>query len=88
MRGRGAFEKAGFKNAIYGKLAPSPEEDPEYSEGDIRYPLVSYKASPIPNAYGPMVFDLDPGKLHLAYCNISFGSGFVTTLVFRDVWGG
>ena len=60
---QGAFEKAGFKNAIYGKLAPSPEEDPEYSEGDIRYPLVSYKASPIPNAYGPMVFDPRSGEI-------------------------
>ena len=60
---QGAFEKAGFKNAIYGKLAPSPEEDPEYCEGDIRYPLVSYKASPIPNAYGPMVFDPRSGEI-------------------------
>lgn len=60
---QGAFEKAGFKNAIYGKLAPTPEEDPDYCEGDIRYPLVSYKASPIPNAYGPMVFDPRSGEI-------------------------
>ena len=60
---QGAFEKAGFKNAIYGKLAPTPEEDPDYCEGDIRYPLVSYKASPIPNAYGPMVFDPRSGEM-------------------------
>ncbi|MFR4037083.1 MAG: zinc-dependent metalloprotease [Butyricimonas faecalis] len=60
---QGAFEKAGFKNAIYGKLAPTPEEDPDYGEGDIRYPLVSYKASPIPNAYGPMVFDPRSGEI-------------------------
>ena len=60
---QGAFEKAGFKNAIYGKLAPTPEEDPDYCEGDIRYPLVSYKASPIANAYGPMVFDPRSGEI-------------------------
>lgn len=58
-----AFEKVGFKNAIYGKLAPTPEEDPDYCEGDIRYPLVSYKASPIANAYGPMVFDPRSGEI-------------------------
>ena len=60
---QGAFEKAGFKNAIYGKLAPTPEEDPDYCEEDIRYPLVSYKASPIANAYGPMVFDPRSGEI-------------------------
>ena len=60
---QGAFEKAGFKNAIYGKLAPTPEEDPDYCEGDIRYQLVSYKASPISNAYGPMVFDPRSGEI-------------------------
>ncbi len=60
---QGAFEKVGFKNAIYGKLAPTPEEDPDYCEGDIRYPLVSYKASPIANAYGPMVFDPRSGEI-------------------------
>ncbi|WP_455968537.1 zinc-dependent metalloprotease [Butyricimonas virosa] len=60
---QGAFEKVGFKNAIYGKLPPTPEEDPDYCEGDIRYPLVSYKASPIANAYGPMVFDPRSGEI-------------------------
>ena len=60
---QGTFEKVGFKNAIYGKLAPTPEEDPDYCEGDIRYPLVSYKASPIANAYGPMVFDPRSGEI-------------------------
>ena len=58
-----AFEKVGFKNAIYARLAPTPEEDPDYHEGDIRYPLVSYKASPIPNAYGPMVVDPRSGEV-------------------------
>lgn len=51
------LEKAGFKNAIIGKLAPTPEEDPEFSIEDARYSVISYKASPIPNAYGPHVAD-------------------------------
>ena len=72
---QGAFEKAGFKNAIYGKLAPTPEEDPDYGEGDIRYPLVSYKASPIPNAYGPMVFDPRSGEIITSHIAI-----------FHSVW--
>src|SRR6056297_4019911 len=33
-----AFEEAGFKNAIYGKMAPTPGEDPDFSLEDIRYP--------------------------------------------------
>lgn len=58
-----AFEKAGFKNAIYAKREPTPDEDPEYDESDIRYSIISYKASPIPNAYGPMVMDPRSGEI-------------------------
>jgi len=57
------FEKVGFKNAIQARLAPTKEEDPDYCEGDARYNLVSYKASPIPNAYGPMVTDPRSGEI-------------------------
>lgn len=57
------FEKAGFKHAITAKLAPTQEEDSTYSEEDIRYSLISYKASPIPNAYGPMVVDPRSGEI-------------------------
>ena len=60
---RPAFEKAGFKNAIIGKLAPTKEEDPEFSIEDARYSVISYKASPIPNAYGPMVVDPRSGEV-------------------------
>lgn len=55
-----AFERAGFKNAIHAELAPA---DSLYSEGDARYSLVSYKASPIPNAYGPMIVDPRSGEI-------------------------
>lgn len=54
------FENAGFKNAIHAELTPS---DSLYDEGDARYPLVSYKASPIPNAYGPHVVDPRSGEI-------------------------
>lgn len=58
-----AFEKAGFKHAITARLAPTQEEDSTYSEEDIRYSLISYKASPIPNAYGPMLTDPRSGEI-------------------------
>ncbi|MEC8323320.1 MAG: DUF5117 domain-containing protein, partial [Bacteroidota bacterium] len=45
-----AFEAAGFKNAILAADPPTPEEDPEWSPEDIRYSVVRYLASPIPNA--------------------------------------
>ena len=32
-----AFERIGFKNAIRGELAPTPEENPDFSEYDSRY---------------------------------------------------
>ena len=55
-----AFERAGFKNAIRAEIAPS---DSSFNPGDIRYPLISYKASPIPNAYGPHVVDPRSGEI-------------------------
>ncbi|MDZ7806308.1 MAG: hypothetical protein U5K71_04245 [Gracilimonas sp.] len=50
-----AFEAAGFKNAIMGKLPPTEEEDPEFSPEDVRYSVIRYFASPVQNAYGPHV---------------------------------
>ncbi len=64
------FEKAGFRNAIQARLAPTPEEDPSYSEEDVRYSLISYKASPIPNAYGPMIVDPRSGEALTAHIAI------------------
>ena len=58
-----AFEEAGFKNAIIGKMAPSPEEDPEFNPEDVRYSMIRYFASPIPNAYGPHVHDPRSGEI-------------------------
>jgi len=56
-----AFEEAGFKNAIYGKMAPT--DDPEFSLEDARYPSIRYFASPIQNAFGPHVHDPRSGQI-------------------------
>ncbi|WP_072995538.1 zinc-dependent metalloprotease [Pseudozobellia thermophila] len=58
-----AFEAAGFKNAIIAKDPPSPEEDPDWSPEDVRYSVVRYLASPIPNANGPHVSDPRSGEI-------------------------
>ena len=58
-----AFEEAGFKNAIIAKDPPSEEEDPDWSPEDVRYSVVRYLASPIPNANGPHVSDPRSGEI-------------------------
>ena len=58
-----AFEEAGFKNAILAKDPPSKEEDPDWSPEDVRYSVVRYLASPIPNANGPHVSDPRTGEI-------------------------
>lgn len=58
-----AFEEAGFKNAILAKDPPSEDEDPEWSPEDVRYSVVRYLASPIPNANGPHVSDPRSGEI-------------------------
>lgn len=58
-----AFEAAGFKNAIIAKDPPTKEEDPEWSPEDVRYSVVRYLASPIPNANGPHVSDPRTGEI-------------------------
>ena len=58
-----AFEAAGFKNAIIAKDPPTNEEDPDWSPEDVRYSVVRYLASPIPNANGPHVSDPRSGEI-------------------------
>jgi len=58
-----AFEHAGFKNAIIAKDPPTKEEDPDWSPEDVRYSVVRYLASPIPNANGPHVSDPRSGEI-------------------------
>ena len=58
-----AFEAAGFKEAIIAKDPPTQEEDPDWSPEDVRYSVVRYLASPIPNANGPHVSDPRSGEI-------------------------
>ncbi|MBU2975604.1 zinc-dependent metalloprotease [Zobellia sp. B3R18] len=58
-----AFEEAGFKNAIIAKEPPTVLEDPDWSPEDVRYSVVRYLASPIPNANGPHVSDPRSGEI-------------------------
>ena len=58
---QGAFEKAGFKNAIRGREWPSG--DSTMSPEDARYSVLRYFASDIENAYGPNVHDPRSGEI-------------------------
>jgi len=58
-----AFEKAGFKNAIIGKEAPSWSEDSTWSLEDARNSAIIYKPSDVLNAYGPSVTDPRSGEI-------------------------
>ena len=58
-----AFEAAGFKNAIVGKVAPTAKEDPDFSTEDARYSVLRYFASDVQNAYGPHISDPRSGEI-------------------------
>lgn len=64
-----AFEKAGFKNAIMGKIAPTPEQDPEWSLEDARYSAIVYKPSDVANASGPSISDPRSGEIMESHIN-------------------
>lgn len=62
-----AFEKAGFKNAIYALEAPA--NDSTWSLEDARHNAIVYKASPIQNASGPQVSDPRTGEILESHIN-------------------
>ena len=64
-----AFEKAGFKNAIVAKEAPSKKEDPDWSLEDARYSAIVYKPSDVANASGPSVADPRSGEIMESHIN-------------------
>lgn len=64
-----AFEKAGFKNAIVGKMAPTKEEDSTWSLDDARNSAIVYKASDVANASGPRISDPRSGEIMEAHIN-------------------
>ena len=63
-----AFEKAGFKNAIYAKV-PNSKEDPEWSLEDARFSAIVYKPSDVPNASGPSIADPRTGEILESHIN-------------------
>ena len=64
-----AFEKAGFKNAIVAKVAPTPQEDSTWSLEDARNSAIVYKPSDIPNASGPHIHDPRSGEILESHIN-------------------
>ena len=58
-----AFEAAGFKNAIIGKMAPTPAEDPDWSPEDVRNSVIRWLPSTIENASGPHISDPRTGEI-------------------------
>ena len=58
-----AFESAGFRDAVRAKDPPSPQEDPEWDGGDVRYSVVRWAASMVRNAMGPSVSDPRSGEI-------------------------
>ena len=60
-----AFEAAGFKDAIVGKKAPTPEEDPEYDPVDARYNTIRWNVNDQVSygAIGPSRVDPRTGEI-------------------------
>jgi hypothetical protein len=58
-----AFEAAGFKNAIIGKYAPDPRDDPDWDPEDARISSIRWLPSEIENAFGPHVHDPRTGEI-------------------------
>jgi hypothetical protein len=57
-----AFETAGFKNAVIGKMAPTKEEDPDFDPEDARYSVIRWAPSDTANAMGPSIQDPRSGE--------------------------
>ncbi len=57
------FEKAGFRNAILAKEAPTKAEDPDFDLDDARYSIVRWAASLVRNATGPHTHDPRSGEI-------------------------
>lgn len=58
-----AFETAGFSNAIFGRVAPTPEEDPNFSLYDARNSVIYWRPSTVANATGGQIVDPRSGQI-------------------------
>ncbi len=61
---QGAFEQAGFKQAIIAKDQP---DDPNWSPEDVRYSVIRWAPLPIKNAVGPHTSDPRSGEIMSAH---------------------
>jgi hypothetical protein len=69
-----AFEQAGFINAVEARLAPTEEEDPEFSLLDARYSVLRYVATPTRSANaGGDVVDPRSGEVIRGHINMLHG---------------
>ena len=60
---RPVFEKAGFRNAILARDAPTKEEDPTFDPEDVRFNVIRWTPSGRQNAMGPAVVDPRSGEV-------------------------
>ncbi len=58
-----AFREAGFENAIDGRMAPTEEEDPDFSLYDARHSVVYWRPSTVANATGGGIVDPRSGEI-------------------------
>jgi hypothetical protein len=64
-----AFEKAGFKNAVMAKEAPTAKQDSTWSLDDATHSAIVYKPSEISNASGPSIADPRSGEIMESHIN-------------------
>ncbi|MFD1257558.1 zinc-dependent metalloprotease [Mucilaginibacter terrae] len=64
-----AFEKAGFKNAIVAKVAPTSKQDSTWSLDDASHSVIVYKPSETENASGPHISDPRSGEILETHIN-------------------
>ncbi len=64
-----AFEKAGFKNAIVAKIAPTSKQDSTWSLDDANHSVIVYKPSETENASGPHISDPRSGEILETHIN-------------------
>lgn len=66
-----AFEAAGYRNAIFAKMQPSAQEDPEFDLEDARYSVIRWLPSTLENASGRHIYDPRTGEVMVAYLMMS-----------------
>ncbi len=69
-----AFEEAGFKDVLQVKVAPTEDEDPDFSLLDARHSVIRYVATPVRSANaGGDVIDPRSGEVIRAHMNMYHG---------------